>query len=79
MVAQRNRRPVRSPENYCPICGVYTPKEELKHRCSSNVLRAIDAANTRALRYEAEYNPFTEPNADEKLKFGFELMFGAEE
>lgn len=34
---------------YCPICGRVIKDE---HRCPESTLRAIDAANTRALREE---------------------------
>lgn len=70
----KNRKPVKEPENFCPICG-----ERLEitiHNCPRSVLGSIDAANTRALRSDEHpsYSKFYEPNLDERLKYGFSLL-----
>tara|TARA_Y100000310_G_C20674771_1_gene812357 strand:+ start:1784 stop:2032 length:249 start_codon:yes stop_codon:yes gene_type:complete len=80
MAAQRNCKPVRYPEYYCPICGVYTLKNQLRHSCSPRTLGGIDAANTRATRNALEYNAFeSEFCESDRLSMGFKLIDMAEE
>ena len=43
--------------NGCPICGARSGRGTGAHRCSEASLRAIDGANTRALREDDEDGP----------------------
>jgi len=67
------------PEGYCPICGVkYSGTNHYETGCKPSVLRAIDAANTRALNNESENRPLTlfdeHLSLSTRLEIGFQLI-----
>ena len=63
---------------HCPICGRYAARFGFRHSCPVRVLAGIDAANTRAIRYEDaltdEYHIAPPPTWADRLKAGFRLM-----
>jgi len=62
---QRNSNPVRNPESYCPICGVYYLIGE--HRCDERDLAEINSLES------LEDDNFPEPSIGDRLEDGFGL------
>jgi len=83
-MAQKNRKPVHKPEDYCGVCDVYVADANAfggasafaRHRCNPKTLGAINAANTRANNQDLIFVPFYEPGTEERLKDGFEMLEG---